>query len=375
MRCDGQVNTQVACDTGNGIPPLRSLYFYIAGACNLACRHCWIAPGFDPDAHSGKFLPLDLLKKAVHEAKPLGLSSVKLTGGEPMLHPEFREIVSFLSKEGISFTMETNGTLITADNAELLKNSKAMSFVSVSIDGTDALTHDDLRGVKGSYTRAVKGIEHLVKAGYHPQMICTLHKGNLNQIDELVQFADNMGCGSIKFNHLQDVGRGADMAFAEAIPIAELPKIYRGVDKRYRKSGIRVFFDIPPAFRSLNDILHSPPGMCSVLTILGILSGGEAALCGIGVEVPELVFGHLHKSSLADIWNSAPGLELLRKTIPDGLEGICSNCIHVNSCLGLCVAHNYHDSGRMNASCGFCSEMDAIELFPDSRKKIAYDKP
>jgi SynChlorMet cassette radical SAM/SPASM protein ScmF len=375
MRCDGLVNTETTSETENGIPPLKSLYLYIAGGCNLACRHCWIAPGFDPDAHSGKFLPLELLKKAVREAKPLGLSSVKLTGGEPMLHPEFKEIVSFLSEEGISFMIETNGTLINSENAELLKNSKTMNFVSVSIDGADAATHDELRGVRGSFTRAVEGIEHLVKAGFQPQLICTLHQGNLGHIDEVIQLAGKLGCGSVKFNHLQDVGRGADMARSEAIPMADLPEIYRGVDKRYRKNSIRVFFDIPPAFRSLNDILHSPPGMCNVLSILGILSGGEAALCGIGIEIPELVFGHLQASNLADIWNSAPGLELLRKTIPDGLEGICGNCIHRNSCLGLCIAHNYHESGRMSAPCSFCSEMDTLELFPDNRKKIAYDKP
>src|SRR5450759_5333435 len=86
-------------------PPLHTLYLYIAGACNLACRHCWIAPGFDPEARGGRFIPLEYVEKAVREAKPLGLASVKLTGGEPMLHPRFREIVSFVAKEGVSMVM------------------------------------------------------------------------------------------------------------------------------------------------------------------------------------------------------------------------------------------------------------------------------
>jgi hypothetical protein len=49
----------------DGVPPLSTLYLYIAGACNLACRHCWISPQFDPSATSGKFLPLDLARKAL----------------------------------------------------------------------------------------------------------------------------------------------------------------------------------------------------------------------------------------------------------------------------------------------------------------------
>ena len=83
-------------DLPEGVPPLTSLYMYIAGSCNLACRHCWISPTYEPDNTKGQFLKLEYIKKAVTEAKPLGLQSVKLTGGEPMLHPQFREIVDYI---------------------------------------------------------------------------------------------------------------------------------------------------------------------------------------------------------------------------------------------------------------------------------------
>ncbi len=370
MRCNGEPKTSGPPEFGKTLPPLRTLYMYIAGSCNLACRHCWLAPGFDPQAKSGKFIPLPLLKKAVNEARPLGLTSVKLTGGEPMLHPDFREIVSFLASEKVPFTMETNGTLMSAETANFLRDSGTMSFVSVSIDGADPATHDALRGVEGSYRLAVQGIRFLVDAGYRPQMICTLHKGNLAQLDEIVELAERLGCGSVKFNHLQDVGRGTEMAETGAIPMELIPGIYREVEKRYRDRKIRVLFDIPIAFRSMHDILKSPPGMCSVLTILGILSGGEAALCGIGMEIPELIFGHVKNQSLEEIWNGANGLKTLRETLPEGLEGICSNCIHRDMCMGVCIAHNYHESRSMSAAYGFCAEAEALGLFPAGRKKV-----
>src|SRR5512137_2709644 len=94
-----------------GVPPLTSLYMYIAGSCNLACRHCWIEPNYQADSKNGKFIKLEYVKKAIKEAKPLGLQSVKLTGGEPMLHPKFREIVDHIESEKIGMVMETNGTL------------------------------------------------------------------------------------------------------------------------------------------------------------------------------------------------------------------------------------------------------------------------
>ena len=68
-------------------PPLSRIYFYLTEGCNLACRHCWLAPGFDPDGSRHAVLPVELFETAIREARPLGLARVKLTGGEPLLHP------------------------------------------------------------------------------------------------------------------------------------------------------------------------------------------------------------------------------------------------------------------------------------------------
>ena len=168
-----------ASSTSSGVPPLTSLDMYISGSCNLACRHCWIEPDYQADNKNGKFLKFEYLKKAIKEAKPLGLQSVKLTGGEPMLHPQFRKIVDHIESQKVGMIMETNGTLIDNEMANYLKSKKHFNFVSVSLDGAKPETHDKLRGVKGSFKKATAGIKSLVKAGFHPQLICTLHKGNV----------------------------------------------------------------------------------------------------------------------------------------------------------------------------------------------------
>lgn len=69
------------------MPPLNQLYFYLTEGCNLACRHCWLAPKFDADGSRYAMLPVELFETAVREAKPLGLSGLKLTGGEPLCTP------------------------------------------------------------------------------------------------------------------------------------------------------------------------------------------------------------------------------------------------------------------------------------------------
>ena len=166
---------------------------YIAGSCNLACRHCWISPTYEPDNSKGQFLKLEYVKKAVTEAKPLGLQSVKLTGGEPTLHPQFHEIVEYIDNEGIKILIETNGTLIDEDFAVFLKSKQNIVFISVSLDGATAETHEALRDVTGSFELAIKGIKSLAQAGFKPQMICTLYKGNVHEIENIVRSCRRFG--------------------------------------------------------------------------------------------------------------------------------------------------------------------------------------
>src|SRR4030043_1046188 len=120
MLCDEvQQNTSQVTNPGEerldlpeGVPPLTSLYLYIAGSCNLACRHCWITPTYQTSSNGGKFVKLEYIEKAIREAKPLGLRSIKLTGGEPTPHPRFRELVSLIHANGLDMIIESNGTLI-----------------------------------------------------------------------------------------------------------------------------------------------------------------------------------------------------------------------------------------------------------------------
>jgi SynChlorMet cassette radical SAM/SPASM protein ScmF len=354
----------------DGIPPLTSLYLYIAGSCNLACRHCWITPTYRPDGKDGKFLELRHVQKAILEAKPLGLRSVKLTGGEPTLHPQFKELVSLIHENGLDIIIETNGTLIDDSLAIFLKQNE-VSFISVSLDGATAEVHDYLRSVAGSYERALKGINALVQVGYRVQLICTLYQGNIHQMSEIVALANQLGCGSVKFNHVQSVGRGERFAEAQGLDVPEVIRLYRQVEETLKpNSCIPIFFDIPMAFFSISKLLNDHLGSCNIRNILGVLAGGELSLCGIGVTVPELIYGRIEQDDIYEIWCHAPGLAQLRDLIPVHMEGICGQCLHRDLCQGECVANNLHVSGRLNAPYFFCEQAESLGLFPILRKKL-----
>jgi len=348
------------------VPPLRMLYLYISGGCNLRCRHCWITPGYDPDASSAAYLPLEILEAAVEEAIPLGLGSVKLTGGEPMLHPRFGRIVDLLASKRIGIMMETNGILLDAPAARMMRESGVFGTISVSVDGACGETHDSLRGIDGSFEMALEGIRRLVSEGFRPQMICTLHEGNAAEMHGVVALAADLGCGSVKFNHVQVVGRGEGMP--GRLPLTRLLELYRNLRKTAHDfPRLRIVFDIPPAFRSVGELLEGGAGSCRILGILGILPGGEMAMCGIGTAIPDLVYGRLPDDGLAEVWAGSPGLRELRRIIPDSITGVCAGCIHRNACMGVCPAGNYHRTGRLDVSYSFCEEAAASGLFPETR--------
>jgi SynChlorMet cassette radical SAM/SPASM protein ScmF len=343
---------------------------YISGSCNLACRHCWITPTYQSGGNGGQQIGIDLVHKAIREARPLGLQTVKLTGGEPMLHPKFRDLVSLADGEGLSIQIETNGTLIDRGLAKFLQQRDHISFISVSLDGADAQTHESLRGVRGSFEQATSGIRNLVEQGFRPQLICTLHKGNVSQMSRVIKLAEDLGCGSVKFNHVQQVGRGERFADEQGLQIPEIIDLYHHIEMNLRnQSDIGIHFDIPFAFYSIRKLLDDNLGRCTVRNILGLLAGGELSLCGIGVTVPELIYGHIETDSLRDVWCNSPGLVQLREQVSTKLEGICGQCLHRDLCLGACVASNFHSAGRLNAPYQFCHLADGLGLFPESRKR------
>jgi SynChlorMet cassette radical SAM/SPASM protein ScmF len=356
-----------------GVPPLNALYLYLAGTCNLFCSHCWISPIPAGREKSDPFLKVEYVRRAIREAKPLGLSSVKLTGGEPLLHPQFRELIRLIGEEGIRIMIETNGTLIDDDLAVFLKGAPQVSFISVSLDGVTAEAHETIRGVPGSHEQTLAGIRSLVKTGFKPQIICSLHRGNKDQMGEMVKLAVELGCGSVKFNNIQRMGRGEEFITSMGLEVSEILNLYRYLEKEIvPHAPIQVYFDIPKAFYSIGRLLRDSSCRCSLLNILGILATGEISLCGVGVTTPELIFGHMAQDHLDAVWNQSPTLALMRRQIPAELEGVCSRCLHRDICLGNCIANNYHLAGKLNAPYAYCQQAWEQGIFPLARERKSY---
>ena len=349
--------------------PLNQLYFYLTEGCNLACRHCWIEPKFDAEGNKYAVLSVELFETAILEAKPLGLNSVKLTGGEPLLHPQFTTLLEIARREELALTIETNGLLCTPEIAKEIAKSPNR-FVSVSIDGVDAATHEWVRGVKGSFELAQQAVRNLAAAGISPQIIFSIMPCNTSQVDAMVRMAEDLGASSVKFNIVQPIARGERLHENEdALSIEQLINLGRHVEMEMAKNTeLTLFFDYPMAFRALSRIAHGDGcSVCGVLGILGVMASGHYVLCGIGEHLSELVFGRAGTDRLQTVWLEHPILNGLRSGLPDRLDGVCSRCLMKHRCMGSCIAQNYYRTGNFWGPYWFCEQAEERNLFPESR--------
>ncbi|MBW1743500.1 MAG: SynChlorMet cassette radical SAM/SPASM protein ScmF [Deltaproteobacteria bacterium] len=351
--------------------PLNQIYFYLTEGCNLACRHCWIAPKFQTEDHSYPVLSVDLFKSIVEQGKPLGLSGVKLTGGEPLIHPQISDILEFMKSEDINLTLETNGVLCTPEIAQKIAECNN-PFVSVSLDGADAETHEWVRGVPGCFEASLDGVRHLVQAGMKPQIIMSIMRRNKDQMEPMVRLAESLGAESVKFNLVQPIARGENLhKSGDTLSIEELVDLGSRVENGLSSSTeLRVVYDHPAAFRPLGNMFGEDGDGCStcgILGIIGVIADGSYALCGIGEHVPELVFGHAAKDRLEDVWKRTKVLNELREGLTGRLEGICGECLMKDMCLGSCIAQNFYRSKNLWTPFWYCEEARNAGLFPETR--------
>lgn len=350
---------------------LTLLYVYLTEGCNLACRHCWLNPKFQGGTREYPVLPLELFKSIVLQAKPLGLTTVKLTGGEPLMHPRITDLLKIIRENDLYLGLETNGILCSRRLAREIAACKIQG-VSVSLDGINAETHESIRGVKGSFSASIIGIIKLVEAGVKPQIIMTLMRKNKDQVAGMVRIAELLGASSIKFGFVNPSGRGAKMKKdGETLEIEELLELRSLIEDSLAPiTKVKLHYPLPMAFRNLSNMFGKKGCGCMTCDfekMIGVLASGHYALCGIGELIPELVYGNAAKDRLEDIWKHSKKIQQLRGDVHTKFEGVCGNCLMKRMCRGLCIAQNYYQSGSLWKSYWFCEEAYKKGLFPETR--------
>lgn len=164
------------------VPSLRYLLLNITNKCNLKCKHCYLGES------GNKEIGVRLFEKAVSQFEDMGGLKLMISGGEPLLHSKFRELLEILPSYELRVVVLSNGTLIHKKEAEKL--SKYVDEIQVSIDGIKS--HGLLRG-KGSYDKAMQGISALQDSGIPVSIATMVHKYNAVEFGDMKKLFSGLG--------------------------------------------------------------------------------------------------------------------------------------------------------------------------------------
>ena len=319
----------------------------ITRRCNLKCIHCY---AHAKNTSSDNELTLGESKHLIDDLAGFGVPVILFSGGEPLIRKDLQEIAAYAVKKGMRAVISTNGTLITPQIAQTLKDI-GLSYVGISLDGMEEI-NDRFRGVEGAFALALKGIENCKNAGIKVGLRFTLNRSNANQIPEIFELLEDMDIPRVCFYHLVYAGRGSalvneDLSHVETRKAVDLimdltKKLY---DRHLRKEVLTVdnHADGPHLYMRL--LRENPERAEEVLELLKMNEGNSSGI-GIGCvgwdgEVyadqfwRHYSFGNVRNRPFSEIWTdtSDPLMKKLKEKKRHA-KGRCATCRWLDICAG-----------------------------------------
>jgi radical SAM protein with 4Fe4S-binding SPASM domain len=303
------------------------VWWNVTYACNLRCRQCY--------SNSGKSHPEELsteeAKSVIRQLAKMKVFYIYFLGGEPLMRKDIFELAEYASEHRIATTMSTNGWFITPTIANDLEKTGFM-HVRVSLDGVTAKTHDSIRGVKGSFDRAINAIRilketNIVRIGISP----TVLSENINEMPALIELGLELKVDEIQLVQLCKRGRGTYAQPASTEQLIRLRNLFTEYKNRLAgklnltaTEGISLEESLNTNNNSsLPDFWGCPAGR----TCLSIEAEGTIQPC----ILYNISAGNIRKKSINKIWEESP---LFRKIRTPDEE--CEGCHYLKVCSGEC---------------------------------------
>ena len=164
----------------------------ITNECNLACLHCIEESG--PGKAFRDELDRDQVFGVIDQLMDHEVPYLSFSGGEPMLHPHFFEMVERVTSKGSQLKIETNGHYLTPDNCRRLKDL-GVKAVQVSLDGASSATFGRMR-VRGEFDKTIDGVRNLAQAGVPIEINFSPASFNVHEAGRIVDLAYELGACS-----------------------------------------------------------------------------------------------------------------------------------------------------------------------------------
>ncbi|MBU7019447.1 MAG: radical SAM protein [Theionarchaea archaeon] len=308
--------------------PVDVAYLEVTNACNLKCVHCYKEAGVP----RGEELGTEDWVSLIDELASLGVVSIAVTGGEPLLREDIFDILECIVDNVIGLNLFTNGTLLTEDTVSRLKDLNPEK-VMVSVDGMKE-THQKIRG-ENTYDRTLKGITRLINDGIPVRSNTVVHSENVGELSDIIQVLVDLGVREMVFDQFMEAGRGRE--HGNLIPALEMGE---KVSQQCRAFEEKTPQRIELKFTSEMQNTESSYSFCGVGTsMLTVTAYGDVVLCPV-LSSPEHTAGNLKDESLESLWMNSPVFDPFRQCTPENM--VCGTCPHVTECRGGCKARVLH---------------------------------
>ncbi len=315
--------------------------------CNLKCVHCYAR---SEDISYDNELTHEQAVAMMDDLADFGVPVLLFSGGEPLVHPRLVEYAQYAVSKGMRAVISTNGTLITKEKAQTLKDI-GLSYVGISLDGLES-THDMFRGVPGSFRRAMAAIEHCQAAGIKVGLRFTINKRNVKDIPGIFDLLEEKNIPRACFYHLVYSGRGSEIA-KEDLTHEETRQVLDLImdrtkdlhDREHPKEILTVDNHADGPYLYLRMLKEDPRRAAEVLELLEMNEGNNSGR-GIGCiswdgEVypdqfwREKSLGNIKDRPFSQIWTDESNDFLMKmKDKKNYVKGRCAQCRWLSICAG-----------------------------------------
>ncbi len=311
-----------------------NLTWEITHRCNLRCVHCLSASSEESPGE----LALDECRAIVDQLAALKVFEINFGGGEPLLKDHFLPLLRYIHEKGIMTCISTNGTVLT-DEAVACFAGNPLVNVQVSLDGATAEVNDRIRG-KGTFTRAIHGIERLAGKDIPLSINTVVTSLNFQQLDRLKGMAASFGA-RLRVSRFRPSGRARESWDELKLASNQLRELSGWLNADPTILTGDSFFSVTAGGRRQMGL--DMCGACKLTCCIDPI--GDVYPCAF-MQEKAFCGGSLREASFREIWSHSPAFKYFRQLEPAS----CRRCPRFESCRGGCPAVAYFVSRDLNSA-------------------------